>query len=250
MDFDAQTETLDAILSGALSIVQPISGYRFSIDSILLGDFAQPGQRAHILELGAGCGVISAMVAKFRNPSSVVAIEIQPRLAALATRNAKLNGLENLQVIEGDLRAGKIQGVALDFFDYVLANPPYRAPLAGRESPNASRRLARGTGSAELRDFIIAAARHTRGGGRVAIIFTAVRTAELIALMKSHSLEPKRLRFVHSFADSPAISVLVEARKSARIEAKVESPLILWRRPGEYTAEALAILNGRKPPSA
>ncbi len=41
MDIGAQTETLDAILGGTLNIVQPLSGYRFSIDSILLGDFAQ-----------------------------------------------------------------------------------------------------------------------------------------------------------------------------------------------------------------
>lgn len=244
MKFNPETETLDAILGGALSIVQPISGYRFSIDSILLGRFVQPRKRDRVLELGAGCGVIAALVAKLRNPREVVAIELQPLLAALAARNAKLNRLDNFTVIPADLRTRQIEHVGPDSFDYVLANPPYRAPLSGRESPHPSRRLARGTGGAELHDFIAAAARYARIGGRVAFIFTASRITELLAMMKSRSLEPKRLRFVHSFANSPANAVLVEARKGARIAAKIESPLILWRQPGEYTAETSALLNG------
>jgi tRNA1Val (adenine37-N6)-methyltransferase len=245
MDIDAQIETLDAILGGALNVVQPLSGYRFSIDSLLLGDFARPRHRDRILELGAGCGVIAAIIAALRHPHEVVAIELQPQLASMANRNAQVNRLSNLKVIEADLRARKIDGVAPASFDYVIANPPYRAPLSGRESPNTGRRLARGAGGAGLQDFLSAATRYVRVGGKVAIIFTAARLAELIAEMKSRSLEPKRLRFVHSFGDRPASAVLIEARKDARIEAQIEPPLILWRQPGEYTPEALAILNGR-----
>ncbi len=248
MDINAQTESLDAILSGALNIVQPLFDYRFSIDSILLGDFARPRRHGdRVLELGAGCGVIAAIIAALRNPREVIAIELQPQLASIAKRNAQLNRLSNLKVIEADLRARKIDDAAPASFDYVVANPPYRAPLSGRESPNASRRLARGTGGARLQDFLTAAARYVCVGGKVALIFTAPRAAELIVEMKSRSLEPKRLRFVHSFADSPASAVLIEARKGARVTAQIEAPLILWRQPGEYTLEALAILNGRSP---
>jgi tRNA1(Val) A37 N6-methylase TrmN6 len=35
-------ETLDTILGGALSVVQPRAGYRFSVDSILLARFSRP----------------------------------------------------------------------------------------------------------------------------------------------------------------------------------------------------------------
>ncbi len=189
--------------------------------------------------------MIAAIIAALRHPREVVAIELQPQLASMANRNAQLNRLSNLKVIEADLRARKIDGVAPASFDYVVTNPPYRAPLSGRESPNTGRRLARGAGGAGLQDFLAAAARYLCIGGKIALIFTAPRAAELIAEMKSRSLEPKRLRFVHSFADSPASTVLIEARKGARVEAQIEAPLILWRQSGEYTPEALAILNGR-----
>ena len=80
MTINGRSETLDTILGGALSIVQPFSGYRFSIDSILLGRFARPRARDRVLELGAGCGVISIMLAAFYQPREVVALELQPEL--------------------------------------------------------------------------------------------------------------------------------------------------------------------------
>src|ERR1700704_6101601 len=51
-------ETRDSILGGALTIIQPVTGYRFAIDSILLADFARPRRQDRVLELGCGCGVI------------------------------------------------------------------------------------------------------------------------------------------------------------------------------------------------
>ena len=56
-------ESLDTILGGALSVVQPRDGYRFSVDSILLARFATARSRDRVLELGAGCGVISLVIA-------------------------------------------------------------------------------------------------------------------------------------------------------------------------------------------
>ncbi|MGH7843462.1 MAG: methyltransferase, partial [Candidatus Binataceae bacterium] len=108
-------------------MVQPRAGYRFSIDSILLARFARPRRCDRLLELGAGCGVIAAILAKIRQPSAVVAIELQADLAALARRNFASNRLLRATAIAADLRARKITGAAAASFDYVVANPPYRA---------------------------------------------------------------------------------------------------------------------------
>ena len=50
---------------------------------------------------------------------------------------------------------------------------------------------------------------------RAAFVFAADRSAELISMLREHRLEPKRIRFVHPFADAPATTVLIEARKKA-----------------------------------
>jgi tRNA1Val (adenine37-N6)-methyltransferase len=235
-------ETQDAILGGAITVVQMKKGYRFSVDSVLLARFAVARGRDRVLELGAGCGVISLIVAAAARPREIVAIEIQPKMAELIERNARINGFDNLSAICADLRAPRIPGVRPASFDLVLANPPFHARHAGRESPNHSRRQARGGAGASCEEFVAAARRYVRNGGRVAMIFTASRSAELISLLRIRQLEPKRIRFVHPRLGLPAASVMIEARADGAVEARVEPPLVLEERAGVYTEEARAML--------
>jgi len=236
-------ETRDTILGGRLALIQPKHGYRFSVEAILLGRFVRASRSERVLELGAGCGVISIMLASIYHPREVVAIEIQPDLAEMLGRNAALNDLGSVRAICADLRHKKIAGIEPASFDLVIANPPYRAITAGRENPNHGRRVARGESSATLADFVGAARRYARHGGRVAFVFTARRAAELISTMRAKNLEPKRIRFVHPRIAMPATVMIVEARVGGGIEASIEPPLILYDRPGIYTNEARALLS-------
>ena len=235
-------ETIDSILSGALTVVQPRDGYRFSIDSILLGRFVRGHGRDRVLELGAGCGVISVMIAALWRPREVVAIEIQPDLAAIAARNAALNRLDSIRVINADLRARRIDGLAPASCDLVVANPPYRALRTGRVSPNPGRRIARDESAATLAEFVAAAKRFAANGAKAAFVFDASRSAELLRCLAANSLEPKRIRFVHPRADAPATTILVEARKGGGIETAIEPPLMLYDRPGVYSDEARELM--------
>ncbi|MBV8773240.1 MAG: methyltransferase [Deltaproteobacteria bacterium] len=240
-----RAQTIDSILGGALIIVQPACGYRFAIDSILLGRFARPRRRARVLELGAGCGVVSIMIAALYQPAAVIAVELQPQLASMIAQNAALNGNLAVTATCADLRHS-IPGLMPGAFDYVIANPPYRSERRGRESPNPQRRAARSGDDTTLKAFVSAAARYANRGGKVAMIFTASRTVELIAELKDKSLEAKRIRFVHSRAGEAATMVLIEARKAGGIEAVIEPPLFIHGPSGSYSDEARAILNSIK----
>ena len=224
-----------------MRLYQPRRGYRFSIDSILLGRFcgARAGER--VLDLGAGCGIVSLMIAALGHPREIVAIEMQPALAAIAVRNAALNHFDDMRVICADLEALSASETGGEF-DLVVANPPFRARQTGRESPDTGRRIARTETTATLAGFVAAAARNTRRGGRAAFVLAAVRSAELLSALRSAALEPKRVRFVHPFATARASVILVEARKGGGIEVEIEAPLMLYTAPGVYTAEALALM--------
>src|ERR1700688_2484425 len=104
-------ETRDMILGGRLTLIQPKRGYRFSVEAILLGRFVRASTRDRVLELGAGCGVISIMIASIYRPREVVAIEIQHDLAEMIARNAAMNGLESVRAICADLRQKSIADV-------------------------------------------------------------------------------------------------------------------------------------------
>ena len=239
----SENETQDTILDGSITLIQPKHGYRFSIEAILLARFARANARDRVLELGAGCGVVSMMIASLYRAREVVAIEIQPSLAEMITRSAAINELDSVTAVNADLRQKKIAGVEPASFDLIVANPPYRAAATGRENPDHSRRVARGESTATLIDFVAAARRYARNRGRIAFVFTARRSAELISAMRSKQLEPKRIRFVHPQFATPASVMLVEARVGGGIEVAIEPPLILYDRPGIYTSEAKALLS-------
>jgi len=209
----------------------------------LLSRFARAGTRDRVLDLGAGCGVVSIAIAALYRPREVVALEIQPTLADMIARNAAINGLNSVHSVCANVRQKKIAGIAPATFDLVVANPPYRAAASGRENPDHSRRIARGETTATLADFVAAARRYARTRGRVAFVFAARRSAELISAMRTNHLEPKRIRFVHPRVEMPASVILVEARAAAGIEVTIGPPLILYERPGIYTSEAQELLS-------
>src|ERR1700675_4152089 len=101
-------ETRDTILDGSITLIQPKHGYRFSIEAILLGRFARANTRDRVLDLGAGCGVVSIMIATLYRPREVVAIEIQPQLADMIARSAAINALKSVTAVNADLRQKKI----------------------------------------------------------------------------------------------------------------------------------------------
>lgn len=234
-------ETIDSILNGRLRLIQPRRGYRFAVDAILLARFIHPRPGARILELGAGCGVISIIAAALYAPREITAIEFQPELASMIERNAAINNLATVRAVAADLR-GAIAGAEQASFDLVVANPPYRAEGTGRRSPMAGRDLGRAESGGALHDFVAAASRYLKHGGKAAFVFTAARAAELISELRMHRLEPKRLRMVHPRVEKPATTVLLEASKGGGVELEVEPPLILYASKGVYSAEASAML--------
>ena len=119
---------------------------------------------------------------------------------------------------------------------------PYRALRSGRESPNPGRRVVREESAATLADFVAAAKRYAANGAKAAFVFDAARSAELLRCLAAHSLEPKRIRFVHPRTDAPATTILVEARKGGGIEVAIEPPLMLYDRPGVYSDEARELM--------
>lgn len=77
----------------------------------------KPAARA--LDLGTGCGLQAMLLA--RHAKYVAAIDINPHATALAQFNASLNGLNNIDVLEGSW----FGPVEHDRFDIIACNPPY-----------------------------------------------------------------------------------------------------------------------------
>lgn len=233
-------ETIDPLEGHGLRLIQPRLGYRFSLDPLLLVDFARPAVGRGV-DLGCGCGIMALLMARLSPQIHVTGVELQERMADLARRNVELNGLSSrVEIVASDiLHLGGV--LPANGFDLVVANPPYRRRGEGRVSPRAGRDLARHESSATLADFLAVAKRLVRPGGRVCFIHHPERLVELICLATAAKLAPRRLRMVHGDAAAGARMFMVELMKGSRGSLEVLPPLLVYDGEEGYSREMLGI---------
>jgi tRNA1Val (adenine37-N6)-methyltransferase len=158
---------------------------------------------------------------------SFVGVEIQKELVELAKKNVRLNHLEDrVSILQKDFRDLK-DTYPPGSFDVVLSNPPYRKYRTGRVNPAMEKAIARHEIKGTLEDLISVASYLLPPKGRCYVIFPALRTVDLLVVLRSQRLEPKRLQFVHPRFEEDAKFILSESIKESGVELKVMDPLIL-----------------------
>jgi tRNA1Val (adenine37-N6)-methyltransferase len=235
-------ETLDVICAGSLRIIQHRNGYRFAVDSLLLGYFAgRP--KGKVCDLGTGCAVIPLMLARRAPDAHVVGVEIQQDLFELAVRNIEMNHVgEQVEVVRADLR--RIRGLLpAASFDLVVSNPPYHPRFDGWVSPVTERAVAKHEVECSLDDLVACASLLVRPGGRFKIVYPASRISDLMVALRTRGLQPRKMRCVHPRPSADAKLVLCEASKTGRGDLQVLPPVVLNDDRGRCIAEAEAVLD-------
>ncbi len=173
-------ETLDNLSLGNLQLLQSESGYRYSLDPILLARFVDVKKGARVVDLGTGCGIIPLLLARLSDSEELIGIEIQVELADRAVKNTERNFLQSrVRILREDIRNIRdiIQAGSIDL---VISNPPYRQSTSGRIAPNDERAAARHELAGGLSDFVTAANWALKNGGNFTVIYLAERLPELM----------------------------------------------------------------------
>ena len=231
----------NALLGGRVRLLQPAKGYRAGMDAALLAAAcdAAPGDR--VIEAGCGAGAVLMQIAARRPGVRLTGLERDPAMAALARRNAGLNGAD-AAVVEGDVARG-FRALDLPVFDRAVSNPPFF------DDPGALRAPAPGKTGAWMADDGLGAwtrflLKSVREGGPIVVIHRADRLADLLAGL-GETAGSFAIRPVHAFADEPAKRVLVQAIKTGKAPLRLLPALVLHARDGaKHTAEAEAVLRG------
>jgi tRNA1Val (adenine37-N6)-methyltransferase len=232
---NASDLTRDTFFDGRLVVTQTIGGYRFSIDAVLLAAGIRPKPGDTLLDLGAGCGIISLILASRFPQVRIHAVELQPELIELAQDNVADNHMgDRIEVVQADLRVLPREPVTGPF-DWIVSNPPYHRPDSGRINPNQQRALARHEIAMDLSQLLACARRMLRTGGRLALIYPAERSADLLVQMRQEGIEPKYLQGVHSQSGQAARLVIVHGIHGARPGLCLAAPLVIYAAHGEYT---------------
>jgi len=231
----APSTTTDSLLGGALELLQPATGYRVNVDSLLLVAFAGERRVDRVLDLGAGVGALGLLALQRGIAKRALLIEADPKLVVLARENLRRAGFEG-EVRELDLAKSRLRDSAAPL---VLCNPPYY-PAHSHRAAAPSRAAAR---SGELAPFLAAAAALVaRKTGRALFSYPAPQLAELLREAERVGLVAKRLRLVHAREDKPARLALIELRAARQGGLVIEPPLIEWL--GRRRSPELARLNG------
>ena len=236
--------TTDRFYNGRVFVKQYKTGYRFSIDAILLAGYANPKTGDHVMDVGTGCGIIPLLLAFKNHDLKIFGIEIQKELAELAEENVGQNKLrDQIEIIHGDIRNLNFNRISKPL-DLMISNPPYRSIDTGKINPDSQKARARHEITIELTDVIHAARRFLKISGRLVMIYPAKRAVDLIAKMRKLGIEPKKVQMVYSHENSPAKLMMVEGIKGGGPEVKVAPPLYIYKQDGSYTKAVEEMMEG------
>ena len=233
------SERIDDLQRKGYKIIQNTEKFCFGMDAVLLSSFASVKEGENVLDMGTGTGIIPILLEAKTEGKHFTGLEIQSESAEMAGRSVALNNLEEkIDIVEGDIKeATKIFGK--NIFNVVTVNPPYMNDLHGIKNPDMPKAIARHEVLCTLEDVVREASGVLKQNGRLYMVHRPHRLVEIIQAMKSHKLEPKRIRFVHPYEDKEANMVLIEALKGGKSMVKIEKPLIVYKDVNVYTDELL-----------
>lgn len=192
----------DNLLIGEYKVLQDPDAYCFTSDSVRLSKFVKCKNSDRVLELCAGCGIIS--LHKFAENEyngdtgrgRFYLVEIQKVLFDLLEKNIKLNSLEDVFVSINDDLKNTFQYVDKTTFDVVICNPPYEKVDAGFEKKGESKKIARAEIMTNFDEIAKIASGALRFGGAFYFLCKSERLFEIASALHKNSFAIKKVEFI------------------------------------------------------
>lgn len=239
-------ERIDRLMQYDLDIIQSSNVFSFSLDAVLLGDFATIRNRTDlkIMDLCSGNGAVALMLSQ-KTKSPIYGIEIQEELVDMAKRSITLNELEGqVEMIHQDLK--KINKEHYDTVDVITCNPPY-FPLEekGQINPNTHLAIARHEIHVTLDELLHKISKLLKMNGKVYLVYRPDRFLEMMDSMRKYRIAPKKVRFIYPNETQHANMVLIEGIKDGKENGfQMLPPLYIHNETGGYREEVGKILYG------
>ena len=234
-------ERLDDLQCNGLYLIQNPDKFCFGIDAVLLSNFVKVKKDGYAVDLCTGSGIVPILLSTKTKAKKITGIEIQSDIADMASRSVSYNKLdEKIDIINDDI-SNALKYIKHSCVDTVCVNPPYMKDMAAIKNPDLPLAIARHELLTDLESVINIANKLLKENGRFFMIHRPSRLSEIFASMKQNRIEPKRIRFIHSYIDSKANLVLIEGLKGSGVWLDVEPPLAVYKEKNIYTDEVLKI---------
>lgn len=242
-----ENERIDDLGINNLKIIQNKNGFCFGIDSILLSEFTKNIKSdSEVIDLGSGTGIIAILLSAKTNAKKIIGIEIQEKVAEMASRSIKMNKLENkIEIINEDIRniANRLDN---NKYDVIVTNPPYMKNNTGLKSENKEKLISRHEVECTINDIAKASFKLLKDKGQIYMVHRPDRLMDIVESFRKNKLEIKKMRLIYPKEGREANLVLIKAIKNGKAFLRIDRPLYVYKNNGEYTDEVQEIYDKKK----
>lgn len=234
-------ESTDRLLGGRVEIRQPGSGFRVSVDAVLLAAAISLGRGKRALDVGCGAGGATLCLASRLPHAEVLGIDRNAQMTACLRTNISANGFENRVATETMDIANGVPDHLRGAFDHVFSNPPYMP----RDRAD-SRTVTDAVGAATIEslpfvDWLSFMAACCRAKGHLTVIHRADRLEDLLTSFAEYAGEIRVLP-IWPRPESPAKRVIITARIGVHTPTVLCPGLVLHAPDGTYAPTARDIV--------
>lgn len=220
-----------------LKIIADDEKFSFTIDSILLTDFAKMKKHTNLVDIGAGTGILMFRCLSLYDLSKCIGIEIQKDVCKMLDETIKLNNLSNCRAVNCDF---KILDIKNDSIDNIIVNPPYQKNGHGISNKNENFHTSRYDNEMKIEDLFYFAKMKLKSNRSMYMINRVERLVDLLSVSRNYNMEAKRIRFIQPRVDEKCNLVMIEFVKNQKPFLKFEKNLIIYDK-DEYTKEVMDI---------
>jgi len=185
------------------SIIQTKSAMKVGTDGVLLGSWVNCLNAKKILDIGAGTGLISLMLAQRNNECNITAVEIDKETSEEANININNSKWrDRISIINININ----NFITSDKFDFIVSNPPY---FPANFSKN-KRAIARHTNLLSFQDLIRTTVKLLSSKGIFAVILPKIAEAIFCKTANANKLFLIRICQVKGQKSSDIKRVLLE----------------------------------------
>lgn len=238
-------ERIDQLVAQGVQIIQSPDVFSFSLDAVLLAQFASIPKRGTIIDFCSGNGAVALFMSP-RTQATIIGIELQDRLADMGKRSIILNQLENqLEMKQLDIKDITTE-IKSDSVDFITCNPPYfKEQPNSKKNPNPYYAIARHEIHLQLDDVFNSASKILKMNGKIAMVHRPDRLMDILDSMRRHRIAPKRIQFIYPKEHKEANTILIEGIKDGKTDGlKILPPLYVYGDDNQYLPVIKEMLHG------
>lgn len=196
------------------------------------------GMKQTILDIGAGTGLLSLMLAQKHADYTIKAIEIEKEAAAQATKNFLDSPWSTqLKLIHADAK----EYTTTDQADLIISNPPfYEEEL---RSPNSSKNRAHHDEGLVLGDLIAIIKKHLHSAGSFFLLLPYKRKSAITQLLHQEQLCIQKEVLVKPSPAKDYFRILIRGTHNGKSSNRIETQeMEITDQEGNYTPAFIALL--------